>query len=77
MSPLHQVELQRHGFRRAVLVGLGAHPDHAIAQPPLQRTQTLPFEAVDRVARRVALRDDGTGEKPSSIVVVTPAAGQV
>ena len=32
----HQVELERYGFRRAVFVGLGAHPDHAAAQAPLQ-----------------------------------------
>ena len=32
----HQVKLHVHILRRAIGVGLRAHPDHAVAQPPLQ-----------------------------------------
>src|SRR4029077_16154305 len=57
--------------------GLGAHPDHAVAQPPLQRPEALPFEAIDRVAGRVSLRDHRAGEPLAPVVVVTLAARQV
>ena len=32
----HQIKLHVHILRRAIGIGLRAHPDHAIAQPPLQ-----------------------------------------
>ena len=32
-------------------------PDHAVAQPPLQRAERLPFQPVDRIAGRMRLRD--------------------
>src|SRR5439155_1549411 len=57
--------------------GLGAHPDHAAAQAPLQRAEALPFEAIDRVARRVSLRDHRAGEPFAPIVIVTLTARQV
>src|SRR5439155_5675812 len=37
----------------------------------------LPFEAIDRVARRVSLRDHRTGKALAPVVVVTLAARQV
>src|SRR6516225_2931294 len=73
----HQVELKCHSFGRAVIEGLGAHPGHAVAQPALQRAEALPFEAVDRMTRRVRLRDHRTGEKLAPIVVMALAARQV
>ena len=58
----HQVELELDEARRAVGVGLGAHADDAVAQPPLQRAQALPFQPVDRIAGRMRLRDRVAGE---------------
>src|SRR5215469_2023140 len=70
----HQVELEGDSFRRAVLVRLGAHSDHAVAQAPLQRAEALPLEPVDRISRRVRLRDHRTGEAFAPIVVMALAA---
>ena len=58
----HQERLQRHGFVGAGRIGLGAHADHAVAQAPRQRAERLPFEAIDRIAGRMRLRDQGAGE---------------
>jgi hypothetical protein len=38
---LHQVERERDGFEGSVFDRLGARPDHAVAQAPLQRTQAF------------------------------------
>src|SRR5438067_1859625 len=76
-GPLHQIEFEGDSLRSAIVEGLGAHAGHAAAQTALQRAEALPFEAVDRVARRVCLRDYATGEALAPIVVVTLAAGQV
>src|SRR5258708_34778571 len=57
----HQVELEIDILRRPVRVGLGPHPGHAVAQPPLQRAEALPFQPVDRIAVGMALRDLGAG----------------
>src|SRR4029077_7370473 len=55
----------------------GAHPDHAAAQAPLQRPEALPFEAVHRIAGRMALRDHRAGKALAPIVIATLAARQV
>ena len=49
--------LERDVFGRAVGIGLGAHADQAVAQPPLQRAERLPFQPVERIAGRMRLRD--------------------
>src|SRR5262245_41794563 len=73
----HEEELERHVFRRAVLVGLRAHADQAVAQPPLQRAEVLPFQPVERIAGRVALRDHVADESLAPLVVVALRTGEV
>src|SRR6478735_1240846 len=73
----HQKEFEVDVFRRAESVGLGAHPDQAIAQPPLQRAQCLPFQPIEWIAGRLALRDRRAGELLAPIIVVTLGAGEV
>ena len=58
----HQEQLEVDEFGRAVGIGLGAHADQAIAQPPLQRAEALPFEPIERIAGRMRLRDRRAGE---------------
>src|SRR5437588_11202173 len=61
-SPLHKIEFEGDGLRSAIVEGLSAHAGHAAAQTALQRAEALPFKTVDRVARRVSLRNYATGE---------------
>ena len=65
----HQVGLQRDQFRRAVGKRLGAHADHAVAQAALERTQRLPFEAIERITGRVPLRQGDAGELLVSYII--------
>ena len=76
-GPFHQVKLECHILRIAPIVGLGAHADQTVAQPALERAQVLPFQAIDRIARRMALRNGRAGELLARIVVVAVGAGQV
>src|SRR5436305_7312588 len=76
-GPLHQVELEGDGVRSTIVEGLGTHAGHAAAQTPLQRAEPLPFETIDRVPRRVSLRNYAAGEALAPVVVVALAAGQV
>jgi len=64
-------------FRRAIVEGLCAHAEKAIAQAPLQRAETLPFETVDRIAIRMPLWDRCTGELLAPIVVMALRAREV
>ena len=70
-------EFEIDDFRRVVRVGFGAHADQAIAQPPPQRAQALPFEAVERIAGRMRLRDRRAAQTLAPIVVMALRAGQV
>src|SRR6516164_4417739 len=76
-GPLHEIELERDSFRGAVFVWFGADTCHAVAQAPLLRTQGLPFETINRIAGRVAMRDHAAGEPLTPIVVVALAAREV
>src|SRR5436190_9526372 len=73
----HQPALKREIFPRLVRPRLGPQADHAIAQPALERAQRLPFQAIDRIARRMALRDRRAGELPAGVVVMAIGAGEV
>src|SRR6266849_1277701 len=73
----HQVELEIDELGRAVFIRFRADSDQTVAQPSLERAESLPLQPVDRVPRRVRLRDDVAREPPSPVVVVTLAAGQV
>ena len=75
--PLPQVKLQVDEFRRAEGERLGPHPNHAVAQAPLQRTNRLPFQPIERISGRVRLRDDAAAEALALIVIVVGGAGQV
>lgn len=58
----HQIKLQFNIFGCTVDIGLGAYPDHAVAQPALQRAETLPFQPVERIAVRMTLRNRIAGK---------------
>src|SRR6185503_8720280 len=73
----HQVELELDELLRSVRVGLGAHADVTVAQPPLQRTHPLPLEPVDRIPGRVRLRDCVAGELDSETIVVALRARKI
>ena len=73
----HQVELELDVLRRPVGIGLRPHSDHAVAQPPLQRAEALPFQPIERIAVRVRLRDRRGGEFLAPVVVVALRAGEV
>ena len=62
---------------RSVLVRLGAHADQAVAQAALQRADRLPFQAIDRIAGGVALRDSVAGKAAAPVVVVALGAGVI
>ena len=68
---LRQVELEIDQLRRAIRVRLGTYADHAPAKATLKRPGRLPLEPVDRVARRVALRDHAAADAATRVVVVT------
>src|SRR5262245_4170434 len=51
--PPHEVELEVDELVRPQLGDLRAYAEDAVAQPPPERPQVLPLEAVDRVAGRV------------------------
>ena len=72
-----QIDLKRHVLGRIVGVGLRANSDQAIAQPPLQRAQRLPFQAIDRIACGMRLRNGHAGELLAGIVVVADGAAEV
>src|SRR5712692_8278035 len=73
----HQVELEIDELGRAVFIRFRADSDQTVAQPSLERAESLPLQPVDRVPRRVRLWDDVARKPPSPVVVVTLAAGQV
>src|SRR5262249_820133 len=58
-------------------IGDGAHSEQAVTQPPLQRSERLPFEAIERISGRVALRDPSAGELLAPIVVVALCTGEI
>ena len=74
---LHQVSLQIEEFAAAVWVGFGTHRCHAAAQTALQAADRLPFETIDRVTSRVALRNGVATQAFASEPVVTVATAQV
>src|SRR6516164_1946180 len=73
----HQIKLEIDIFRRAVCKSLGAHADQAVAQPPLQRSQRLPFQPVERIAVGMSLRNRRARELSSPIIVVAGGAGEI
>src|SRR5437870_11988090 len=48
-----------------------------VSQPPLQRSKCLPFEPIERISGRMALRDRGAGKLLAPIVVVALRAGEI
>jgi len=73
----HQVELEVHEFLRAIGVRFRAHADEAVAQPALQRAETLPLQPVDRVSGRMRLRDGVSDELLAPVVVVALRTGKI
>src|SRR5262249_58422761 len=73
----HQVKLEVYILGRTQSIGLDPHPDDAVAQPPLQRAERLPFQAIERIAGRMRLRDRRAGELFLPVVVVTLRAGEI
>src|SRR2546425_10035322 len=63
--------------RRARGIGDRAHSEQAVAQSPLQRSERLPFEAIERISGWVALRDRGAGELLAPVVVVALRTGEI
>src|ERR1017187_912961 len=70
----HQVKLEIDQFGCTKIVRLRTRADEAIAQPPLERAQALPLEAVDRVTGGVRLRNDVAGKAFVPVVVVALGA---
>src|SRR5712675_2292123 len=64
----HQIEFEIDIFRRTERIGLGAHPDDAVAQPSLQRSERLPFQPIERIAGRMPLRHRRSGELLAPVV---------
>src|SRR4051794_34969320 len=58
-------------------IGFSPHSGEAFAQPPSYRSESLPLQAIQRVAGRVRLRDHRAGKALAPIVVMTLRAGQV
>src|SRR5262249_7934962 len=56
---------------------LGSHADDAVSQAALQRAQRLPFQAIDRIAGRMALRNGGAGELLLGIVIMAVGAAEI
>src|SRR6267154_5204869 len=73
----HQEELQVDEFCGAEVGHLRADPDEAVAQPPLERAQALPLQAVQRVTGGVSLRNHAAREVLPPVVVVAQGAGEV
>ena len=76
-GPRHQIKLQLDQFRRAVIIGLRADAGDAGAQPPLQRSQRLPLQPIDRIAGRMRLRDRRSRELLVPIVVMAIGAAEI
>src|SRR5262245_53857104 len=75
--PPHQEELEVDQLGRAELIRLGANPDEAIPETPLERAYALPLEAIERVPGRVSLRDHVARELLSPVIVVTLGACEI
>src|SRR5262245_22260189 len=73
----HQIKFEIDVFGCAQGIGDGAHSEQAVAQSALQRSKRLPFEAIERISGRVALRDRGAGELLATIVVVALCNGEL
>ena len=72
-----KVKLEVDKFRRAQGIRLGAHANEAVAQPPLQRAERLPFQTIERISIGMALRYRRAGELLPPVVVVTLRAGEI
>src|SRR5260221_13360910 len=75
--PPHQEKLQIDELGGAEVGHLRADAGEAVAQPPLERPQALPLQAVQRVSGRARLRDDAAGDALAPVVVVALGAGVV
>src|SRR5882672_4641378 len=75
--PPHQEKLQIDELGCAEVGHLRADAGEAVAQPPFERPQALPLQAVQRVSGRVRLRYDAAGEALAPVVVVALGAGEV
>ena len=73
----HQIKFQVDVFRSAIFVVFRAHPDHTVAKSPLQRTEALPFQSIDRIAGRMRLRNKIASEPLASIVGMALIAGEI
>ncbi len=73
----HQVKLEIDKFARSVGIRDRAHAEQTVAQPPLQRSERLPLEAIERISGRMALRDRRAGKLLAPIVVVALRAGEI
>src|SRR5258706_1785154 len=72
----HQEELQIDEFCGAEVGHLRADPGEAVAQPPLERPQALPLQAIERVTGGVSLRNHAAREVLPPVVVVSQGAGE-
>src|SRR5215831_7270404 len=67
----HQIEFEIDILGCAQGIGDGAHSEQAVTQPPLQRSERLPFKAIEWISRGVTLGDRGAGELLAPVVVGT------
>src|ERR687897_2369140 len=58
-------------------IRLSSNADQTVAQPPLERAEGLPFQAVDGIAGRMGLGDGDTCKLLAGVVVVADGAAQV
>jgi hypothetical protein len=75
--PFHEIEFQVDEFGRAEGEGLGSHPDHAVAQTPLQRSDRLPLQPIERIAGRMRLRNDAAAKPLAPVFVMAGRAGEI
>src|SRR6185369_1024913 len=73
----HEKELELDELARTVSQCFSTDSVQAAAQAPLERPDGLPFQAVDRVARRMSLGNDAAGEALAPVVVMTLRAREV
>src|SRR5262245_63612181 len=73
----HQEQLEVDELGRTDWIVVDPHAADAVAQPPLQRADVLPFEAIERVAGWMRLRDRRARELLLPIVIVALRASEI
>src|SRR5688572_21737868 len=73
----HEIELELDQLGSAMRILLCPHAGEAVAKAPRERAHGLPFQAVDRIAGGMRLRDRVAGELFPPVVVMALGAGEI